>query len=258
MPASELVLRQLAARYQLTLAALADRTATQVGTTWDRVGGIDDTAQARFATAAARTVEASQRAAAQLADAYIRGYVGLQTDRPQRSALDLATIIDLRGVPALDVYRRPTITARTALARGRDFTAAFTEARTRATTTADLDVKLAARRAADDAMAAADVTHWRRVPDGTACTFCLTASTQRYRVGDLMPLHTRCGCTIAPLAAGDDRVIDKALLGRLEAATGRPDYWNDPKAAIAVRTHGELGPVLVAKNHNFDGPGLAA
>lgn len=251
MPASEAQLRVVALRYQELLGRLSARTAAQVGVLWDRLGGIDDAAQARFARAAAQVVEASQRQAAMLADAYIRTYLRQLEGGAVAGTVDAAAATAARGVPAVEVYARPTVTARKALADGRTLLEALRTARDRATSAADVDVKLAARQASRDAMIAAGVTHYRRVPDSTACTFCLTASTQRYAAADLMPLHNRCGCTVAPLRADAPLVIDRDLRDRLRAASGRDDYWNDRKAAIAVREHGELGPVLVQADHQF-------
>jgi hypothetical protein len=255
MPLSDAQLGVVARRYQDLLARLSARTADQVGVLWDRAGGIDDAAQAQFARRAADLVAASQRQAAMLADAYIRTYALGLDGTVVGAAVDLAAAVGQRGVDPLEVYSRPTITARKALADGREFADALQAARLRAASTADMDVKLAARAAARDAMVAAGYTRYRRVPDATACTFCLTASTQAYRTVDLMPLHARCGCAVAPLPADAPLVIDRDLLDRLKASSGRDDYWNDRRAAIAIREHGELGPVLTAKSHAFTGPG---
>lgn len=249
----------LARRYQEILARLGARTSEQVALLWDQLGGITDVEQARFAQAATQVVEAAQRQAAMLADAYMRGYLGQMTGSTPTSALDLTSVIDLRGVPTRDVYHRPTVELRASLARGRTFAEAVSAARARATSSADTDVKMAARQTSRDTMVHNKVSHYRRVPDGAACTFCLTASTQRYKAADLMPLHSHCGCTVAPLASGATHIVDKPLLDRLKAASGRDDYWNGPKAAIAVHQHGELGPVLTQRGQHFTGPrGIAA
>lgn len=253
--ASDAALNLLSRRYQDILIRLSASTADQVARLWDRFGSLDAGDQARFARAAAAIIEAAQRQAAMLADAYMRNYIGQLTGTVPVSVLDVASMVELRGVATVDVYARPTVTARTAISQGRTYAEALRAARDRAMSAADTDVKMAARQASRDAMVSNGFEHYRRVPDANACTFCLTASTQRYNSADLMPLHARCGCTVAPLAAGAPLVVDKALVARLKAASDRPDYWNDPKAAVAVREHGELGPVLVARNQKFSGPG---
>lgn len=258
--ASDAALRLLEDRYQATANALAARTSEQVATLWANLGGVNDTAMARFSAAAAQVVEASKRQAVALADGYVRTYIALaESSGVPASTIDVAAIAaEARaGVSALDVYRRPVVTARAALANGRSFADALRLARVRATSAANTDVHLASRAGADASMRANGVEHYRRVPDATACTFCLVASTQRYRTGQLMPLHAHCGCSVAPLVGTRDRVVDQALLGRLKAASDRPDYWNDRK--IAVHHHGELGPVLTRAGDHFTGPaGLAA
>jgi len=205
MALSEAQLRLLTARWQDLLGRLSARTVDQVGMLWDRYGGVDDAAQRRFARAAAEVVEAAQRQAAMLADAYIRTYTAGLDGTTIGATVDLASATSQRGVAAVEVYARPAITARTALAGGKDFAEAFRVARTRATSAADVDVKLAARSAARDSMVAAGYTRYRRVPDGTACTFCLVASTQAYNTGDLMPLHNRCvvGGTVVSSVGAD-------------------------------------------------------
>lgn len=253
MPAAEL----LAARYQRIIIDLAQRNSNIVGGLWDRLGGIDDIALEQFAVRAAEIVGIMQHQAATMASAYVDGIVGLAGQRPDR-IVDIARAVatSRNGVNLIEVYRRPVITARTQVADGKDLAQSLRVARTRAVTTADTDVKLAARSSARSAMVSAGITHYKRVPDGTACVFCLTASTKRYVSADLMPMHTRCGCSVMPLvgAAADSPVADHALLARLKASSDRPDYWNDPKAAIAVREHGELGPVLTHAGDDFTSP----
>lgn len=260
MALSEAQLARIAAQYQRAMLTLSDRTSTAVAALWDNVGGITDTQQAAFAARAAELVAEAQRQAALLSDAYIRNYVALGTDTPLvASTLDTAAIIAnaRNGVLGPEVYLRPTVTLRTALSQGQTLEVAQKLARLRATAAASEDVRLAARAAGSEAMQATGVRYYRRVPDGQACTFCLVASTQRYRARDLMPLHTHCGCTVAPLlsATAPQRIIDQGLLDRLKAASpDRADYWNNPKAVIAVRQHGELGPVLTKAGDNFTGP----
>jgi hypothetical protein len=253
----EAQLLPLARRYQDAVIHLADATSEAVAQLWDASGAISTAAQTEFAARAALIVEAAQRQAAMLSDAYVRSYVALGRGAPlQLSSIDVAQIVAnaRNGVAGDVVYSRPTVSARIALSEGKTVDAAKALARTRAAAAADIDVKLAARRAANDSMVGAGVHFYRRVPDADACTYCVVASTQRYKTGDLMPLHEHCGCTVAPLFTGNERIIDKDLLARLKAASDKPDYWNDPTAIIAVRHHGELGPVLTKAGDRFTGP----
>jgi hypothetical protein len=113
---------------------------------------------------------------------------------------------------------------------------------------------------------------YRRVLTGRSCMFCATASTQRYRGSDLMPLHGRCDCAVAPIFGDEDpgQVINHQVLSKLKAKG--PGYWKergfvdangDPiepgrEGPVAVRQHGELGPTLVDRHDHFDGPSVAA
>lgn len=261
MPASDAQLLELVRGYQTTTVSLAARTAEQIGTLWDLEGGLDDRALERFSTSAAGTVRAAQVTAAGLSVAYIRNYVTLAGADPlDLDGLDLDELAATAraGVDPTAVYARPVITARAGIASGATFAAASATARARATSTAQTDVALAARRGTFDAMGRARdrVVGYRRVPRSNACTFCKVASTQRYHVRDLMPLHSHCHCAVAPIVGERDpgRVIDQRLRNELRLAADREDYWNDPKAAIAVERHGELGPVLVHAGDHFTGP----
>jgi hypothetical protein len=251
---SDAAVQLLAMRYQRIIIDLAARNSTTVGNLWDRVGGIDQISLETFAARAAEIVGVTQQQAATLAAAYIDTMVGIDGARPTR-VVDIARAVAgaRNGTPLIDVYARPSITARAQIADGKDLAHALRVARSRAVSAADTDVKLAARSAARDAMTSAHVKFYKRVPDARACTFCLTASTQRYSTGELMPLHSRCGCSVMPLIgkAAESHVVDHTLLARLKASSDRPDYWNDPKAAIAVHEHGELGPVLTHAGDDF-------
>jgi hypothetical protein len=111
-------------------------------------------------------------------------------------------------------------------------------------------MQLASRAAARDAMVhhSSRIVGYRRVTDGNACRRCLLASTQRYHVGDLLPIHPRCGCTVVPIVGTTDpgHVIDEETLrrlndGDLEGARDAARRFNEE---VEIGDHGELGPVL--------------
>lgn len=112
------------------------------------------------------------------------------------------------------------------------------------------------------------------------CAMCLIASTQRYHVGDLMPIHPGCHCTVQELWSSDGftrdtQVLDPGFLQEIHNAVARDLGWDyvdaggrgpasttntkgDPiagyKNIIITNEHGELGPVLGIRGHNFQGP----
>jgi hypothetical protein len=108
--------------------------------------------------------------------------------------------------------------------------------------------------------------YYRRVLTGAEnCGLCVVASTQRYRKGDLMPIHPNCDCVVEPLPDDAPHVIDRDLLesahqaiaetfGR-SAVDGRSiDY----RKIITVQNHSEMGPLLTVSRHKFSKKKLRA
>lgn len=223
--------------------ALQDTTADLVGAAWDEYGGLDDVAAARFPAAAATISTAAQRQTSTLAVAYMTA-----NDRLAGAPLTglAPTLPVIRGgVPAVDVYRRSIVTARSLVARGRSVDEALAAARHRATSTARTDVSLANRGELDrGAQIRPWVVGYRRVLTGRSCAFCATASTQRYRQADLLPLHPSCDCDIAEIIGTADpgRVINQQLLDDLKRAadeTGTRRYY-DREAPYFVEADGSV------------------
>lgn len=263
---------QVIARYQAAYLNLRNTASARVAGLWDRLGGLDDDQADAFVAAALPVVAGAQTATGGLVAAYIATLTGLVTGDPVRPAAirpaDLSTTA-LRGVAAAEVYRRPAVAARTAIAKGRSPQEAFRFGRDRAGDLAETDVILA-QREATIRVASADerIVGYRRVLTGRSCAFCATASTQRYRSSDLMPIHDRCDCGIAPIYGTRDpgQVINKGLLRDLKSAakTGGKsgDYWKARHVTVeedgsvtlpqvAVHHHGELGPVLTKGGDHF-------
>ena len=258
---------------------LQDGIGVAVGRLWDVFGGVDDKAFEQFPARAAVAVSAAQRQASGLVDSSWSRIAALLGVNLAPLGLQLAGA-DLRGTDPVEVYRRPVVTARAALADGRSWLDAVAAARARAVSTASTDVSLAQRGAADAWASADRVVGYRRVLSGRSCLMCATASTQRYRHGDLMPIHGHCDCGVAPIIGDHDpgHVINRGLLRDLRKQGGS-SYWQksgfvdmteDGTATVlvggkqrtlevAVHQHGELGPVLTDRRHNFASEGdLAA
>lgn len=261
-------------RYQQRYGVLRAQTVQRVEAAWQRFGGLDDAAADRFVAAVVPIVETAEVSTARLLAAYLQALSGQATGSSPTLTVDPAAVSGevLRGVPTDEVYRRPVVTARKAASEGHPLDVALKIAGNRARVTADIDVSLAQRAATVHALAQDDrVRFYRRVLTGKSCMFCATASTQRYRGSDLMPLHGRCDCAVAPIYGDTDpgHVINGQVLGKLKA-NGK-GYWKqrgfvdangDPippdAAPIAIRQHGELGPQLVDRHEHFDGPSVAA
>lgn len=268
---------QIVARYQTAYGRLRAQAVGRALALWGLYGGLGDDDADRFVAAVVPLMEGAQAATASLVAAYMaalsREVIG-EVDIPPVPAADV-TDEALRGVAATEVYRRPVIMARTAIAEGKNFVEAVAAGRHRLEEIADTDVALAQRQATTQIVGASDrMTGYRRVLTGRSCAFCATASTQRYRKAQLAPLHSRCDCGVAPIFDDADpgQVINRRLLKNIKGAAksgGQADYWRSRHFTVAedgtiefpdikVHQHGELGPVLSAADHHFAGPSVAA
>lgn len=228
-------LLNLTRAYQRELAATGARTAAAASRAFLATTPLDDVTAADWMAQVRPLVDAGRRAGAGLADAYLSSY-GATLGDPlliPEVGYDLA---DYRqGVTPDDVYMRSVIKARTAISQGMVFQQAMNLAAKSAFARADTDVMLAARKRTSDVLQANKVQGYRRVPDANACAFCLLVSTQRYHARELMPIHTRCHCTVAPIYGSHDpgRVFNPGLL-------------KDLKEKAKVGDTKELGPVVLA------------
>lgn len=169
------------------------------------------------------------------------------------------------GTPPADVYERPFHLVWRQLAEGVAPPAAIQAGEDRAVQSAVTDLQLAKTHASQDVLAAdGHVVGYRRVLEGAySCALCVVASTQRYHVKDLMPIHPACDCAVAPIYGDTDPglVIDEdrlaaahaevqKQLGISDSAARNPDY----RTLLITHDHGELGPVLAMRGAPFLGP----
>lgn len=109
------------------------------------------------------------------------------------------TIDKLRGVPALEVYKRPFGALGAALARGEEFSEALRSGRASLVKVASTDIQLAQVRAARDWMVTEPkITAMGRLVAGT-CDYCKRASAELVGVEDPMPIHEHCQCSAVPM-----------------------------------------------------------
>jgi hypothetical protein len=179
-----------------------------------------------FLVRALPAVRAGVRASVNLTAAYLA-----RAREEQPAGIDVERVIaGLRnGVPLEEVYSRPFVDVWSALADGALWADAVELGRDRAVTLAATDPQLAMR---DTARSLDTGYGYQRVADGDACSFCQMVDGAYVKSGDAMPLHPMCGCSLEPL-------FEPSPL-----AVNLPD-------GVAVREHGELGPVLVDPAHNF-------
>lgn len=235
-------------------ADLSAKAREAAGRLFDRFDGLSDAAQRAYADAMAQTMGPIRQASARSTQAYLRT-VERQAAGVATETGDLAAIAsEVRaGLPMTEVYSRPFVTARTAIAEGKDYATARLLGRGRAETIADTDVILSQNLAAKDLMTRSSrIVGHRRVPEAGACPFCLLVSTQRYTVDELQPVHNNCHCGVIPIIGSKDpgRVLEPDLLKSLKDQLGmttKPNPDSAFKKFVKIENHGELGPVITQK-----------
>lgn len=261
------------------LLRIRDVAATLIEGAWNGFAGLSDADADRFLVAAVQISEATKAQTADLAYAYMAA-----SDTILGESADLVPALpQIRGgAPAGEVYRRSIVEARRLVSDGNTLMQALDAGRARAASTARTDVILTNKASIS---AGADARPWvvgyRRVLTGKSCGLCATASTQRYTIADLQPIHNNCDCDTAEIYGDADpgQVVNRQLLDDLrregvvdeitkERAAGRAGttrYVVDEDGTIrrprdesalevATHEHGELGPVLTDAAHSFTGP----
>lgn len=225
----------------------------------------------RFVAQAVPLLQGSQRALAALTSIFIAEQASAGLGRtiappgvPDSEVLDLRTGIDVESV-----YRRPFVELYTALSQGKTMTDALRLSRVRLAEIAEMDLQQTYARASRAVLGALPESDrprfWRRVLSGLEnCAMCVVASTQRYTVSDLNPIHGGCDCFVEGIWGPDPgQVIAPDLLEQVHAAvqdlTGKADRGArepDYRELMVQMTaeHGELGVLLVRPRDHFTGP----
>lgn len=199
-----------------------------------------------------------------------------------------------KGVDPEEVYQRPFRQIWTDLQKGKDLNESIEKATKRLENTVKTDIQLAKTHAARDFIQEqGNIQGYRRVLTGAEnCGLCIVASTQRYHVRDLLPIHPGCDCAVAPILGTQDpgQTINSTMLTdesieEAETKTGVKIYDQnsivdagdllepvhdemetrfgvsdrgaraiDYRKVIMVHEHGEMGPLLTIKSHDFTGP----
>ncbi|MFI8853676.1 hypothetical protein ACIGW3_26270 [Streptomyces sp. NPDC053499] len=253
----------LSERYDALSTSLRQRVIQFVLGAFDSLGSYRDADAAEFVERVLPVVLASQQRMGEITDAYLSAMIAdMLGGAAAPTGVELAEA--LRGTPPEEVYRRPFVTAWTALSDGKAFPQAVDEGRTRLLSITETDLQLARTHAARQSMERGGARFFRRRLSGSKnCALCVIASSQRYRVERLMPIHPGCDCKVEPLPDGRDpgQIIDEDLLREAHAAIARdigtsdrggrsPDY----RKVIITREHGEIGPLLAVRRHDFTGP----
>jgi len=183
---------------------------------------------------------------------------------PEIDPANYTTAALRNGATDIEVFRRPFVELYTALDKGKTVTQAINAGAQRISSIASTDVQLARRNAGFRARSRNDriVGYARTLTGAENCALCYVASTQRYTRNDLLPIHPGCDCGEMPIYGKQDpgQVIDELRLNATHEAVEQRFGISDPGARepdyrqIAIREHGELGPMLTVADQNFTGP----
>lgn len=264
---------RLTAAYMAQSTVVRERVVAFAVALWGASASLRDADVDRLVSRIIPVVQGGQLQAANLANAYIQRLAALEGIVAEPSPVRKSQVIEYRGVDAHEVYRRPAVQTYTALAAGKTFEVARQEGLNRLKALVSTDVQQSRNRQARVAYGDSDFSYTVRVLSGAEnCALCVIASTQRYNVGELQPIHPGCDCGERGVRAGRDPglVVDQRLLDltyaqvdkkitdgtapELGAKRDRNDRpLSDYTDLIISREHGELGPTLTWRSDNFTG-----
>lgn len=234
--------------------------------------------RALFQRRAEAIIRAAQHNVVALQGAYLARTAELANQTWQKSTVPVSFYDTLRtGIDFAKEYERPFNQIYSALASGADPEAAIAAGLARLESLAKTDLQLAASRAGQKMVAAQPnasaeqtgsphiVGYERVTTSGHPCALCLIASTQRYHIEELMPIHPGCQCIVEAIwgEGYTPRVINPALLKQVHqaikdefgaknpAAAGIPGTDLDYRDVLIVQHNGELGPVLAVRGQNW-------
>lgn len=251
---------------------LVDLTQAQVAAQVRSFGAWYDAAQvAAWASRLAKLVRASQKQTAASTDAYALRILTLATGK-RPSTGGPVKVDDLwGGVPLEQVFERLPAQVRWLESQPDPLTTdeILDRVVTRGEVQAETALSLAFREQwVSDLASVGTVTGYRRIihPElGIVCGLCVAASSMTYKKTELMPLHGRCRCTVAPivgepLGPGDPgAAINDEDLEVIYAAAGDSTRGRDlKKTRFTVIDHPEYGPTLTAAGHSHRGPAEVA
>lgn len=266
-------LNDLTDGYNAVSVALLDGAGAAASTTFKSLGSWRDDDIPKFIDTLSPQLIGFKQKAAQAAIAYsgqVAALEGKPFVQPSLAEIDLSTEALRNGTNVEDVYRRPFVQMRMALAKNPgDFTAALNTGALTARSLARTEVQLSRRKVSLFARKYNKnvVGYLRTLTGMESCALCYVASSQRYHKGDLLPIHPGCDCGEMPIYGDSDpgQIIDKQLLDKSHEAVGDrfgsiartargdgdtlPDYNK-----IMIEDHGEMGPMLSVKGQGFTGP----
>jgi len=233
---------QIILGHRAALALVRTRVKAFARTAWVAQGSYRDADIDRLVALIVPRVQAGQLQVANLTSAYIASIATLRGGALVAPArVNRGIVLDGRGVPAEDVYRRPASAVYNGLAEGKSYSDSLALGALLLGTLIATDMQMSMVRQARESYQAQGVTLYVRVLNGGKnCDLCIDASGKSYHTEDLSPIHPGCSCSTD--AAGTEAPsIDRSTLG-------------NPDIEVAVREHGEMGPTLTNAADHFTGP----
>lgn len=262
---------QVIVGYNTAVHVVRQRVETFARMAWLGAGSWRDDDIERLVRLIVPRVQAGQVLTAQLTSAYLASLETVRTGETVAPApVSREVVTTARGVPAEEVYHRPAVTMYTALANGAQVKDAIQQGVNRLVSLVGTDHQLAKTSQARSSLTGRGFTYMRRTLTGREnCAMCAIASTQRYRVQNLMPIHPGCDCGVDTVEAGSDpgQVLDPERLETIHAAIENEFGGTDRGARyldggnsrsdlldlVTVQEHGEYGPTLTWREQHFTG-----
>jgi hypothetical protein len=250
---------QLADANMAQVRALTDRTLLLVQQAWWSLSEWHSPDE--FLDKILPIITGAQVQTAALTDAYLAAVVAEALGTATGPiGLDPEQVTNLRmNTTMADAYARPFHTVWYQQSKGVDFAQALRLGLERAEHMVTLDIQLARTHASAVILQQTDgVQRYQRVLSGSEnCDICSVAARHIYKTSSLMPIHTKCDCTVAPVIEGRpplaSRINKERDFTAPDTETAGPEKKSPAKLEddIGVEDHGELGPVLVRKQTTY-------
>jgi hypothetical protein len=230
----------LTAAYQLELKRTRQAVSDALRQQWLALPDYRDGQVDKFVQRVVPIVEAGQRRAVSMTDAYMSRSLGVQPIGLQPT--DLIGPAVRNGISPDVVYKRPFETVWRSI-ETLGFSAAVGYGLSRLVSTGSMDVAMSARDASRAYGRASDrVAGFRRVAHPNCCAFCTSIDGAKVNSEWAAPLHNNCSCTLEPIGVGssDAHGFETFAIGAVFGGA-------------LIEEHGELGPVITNKHDAFTG-----
>lgn len=250
---------QLADANMAQIRRLSDFTMASVREAWWRLG--DWHSPDKFVEQILPLLQGAQVQTAALTDAYLAALLSEAMGTAVAPiGLPPDSVTNLRqNTTMVDAYARPFHTVWYQQSLGVEFPDALRLGLERAEHMVSLDIQLARTHASALILQQTDgIQRYQRVLSGSEnCDICSVAAKHIYKTSSLMPIHTKCDCTVAPVIEGRpplaNRINKERDFTSPTTETAGPEKKSPSKLEdeIGVEDHGELGPVLVRQQKTY-------